>query len=395
MNKRLLILIPLLLPTGIQAAEWSGYIAAQSRSFLHDPLPQNTAQHNNYLSVSAEPEFYHSWDEDSQSLTFKPFIRFDQHDDERSHGDIRELVWQKVFSNWELKAGISKVYWGVTESQHLVDVINQTDAVENTDGEDKLGQPMIQASFEQDWGIIDVFILPGFRERTFAGEEGRPRPLPYVDVDQALYESSDKDHHIDYALRWFHIIGDWEVGISHFDGTSREPIFQLGSKNAQAVLVPFYPQMKQSSIDIQAITEDWLWKLEVISRDWLNDRFLALTAGLEYTFVGIVGSDADLGLVAEYLYDDRDDLATGLFENDIMMGLRLAMNDEQSTEALLGFIIDADSQEALISLEASRRLGDSWKLEVEIRSFKHVENGGLLQSFSRDDFAQIDISYFF
>ena len=42
-----------------------------------------------------------------------------------------------------MRLGLRKVYWGVTESQHLVDVINQTEGVENLDGEDKLGQPML------------------------------------------------------------------------------------------------------------------------------------------------------------------------------------------------------------------------------------------------------------
>jgi hypothetical protein len=377
------------------AAEWSGNIAAQSRYFPHQPLSQNTEQHNNYLSASTELEFYHGWDDDNQSLTFTPFFRIDQFDDERTHGDIRELVWLKVFDSWQLKTGISKVYWGVTESQHLVDVINQTDSVENIDGEDKLGQPMIHASFEKDWGIIDLFILPVFRERTFSDPEGRPRTSPYVDTDQAQYESSDKENHIDYALRWFHILGDWEVGISHFEGTSREPVLQIGSKNGQPILVPFYPQMSQSSIDIQATTEDWLWKLEAISRDVLNDRYFALTGGTEYTFIGILESDADLGIVVEYLYDNRDKSATTFLENDIMMGLRLAMNDAQSTEALLGFIVDADTQEALISLEASRRLGDNWKLEFEIRSFQHIENGGLLSTLKNDGLAQLDISFYF
>lgn len=391
MKTRITLLIALLTPCLTYANEWSGNIAVQSRYFMHDPAIQNTEQHNHYLSMSAEPEFYHRWDDDNQSFTFKPFIRLDQHDDERTHGDVRELVWQRVFDNWELKVGISKVYWGVTESQHLVDIINQTDAVENIDGEDKLGQPMIQASFEKDWGLIDVFILPYFRERTFADTEGRPRTFPTVDSGQAQYESSDKENHIDLAIRWFHMIGNWEIGLAHFDGTSRDPVLQLQG----STLIPFYPQMNQTSIDAQATTEDWLWKLELISRDVLNDRYYAYTAGLEYTFVGIMQSDADLGLVAEYLYDDRGNSATSFFENDLMMGLRLALNDEQSTEALLGFIIDTDSQETLISLEASRRLGNRWKAELEIRTFQHVEQNGLLQSFKKDDFIQLDLAYYF
>jgi len=385
----------LLLTPPLHAAEWSGNIALQSRYFPQAPLPQNTEQYNNYLSISAEPEFYHGWDNDNQSLTFTPFIRIDQYDKERTHGDIRELAWQKVFNNWELKAGISKVYWGVTESQHLVDVINQTDAVENIDGEDKLGQPMIQASFEKDWGTVDVFVLPGFRERTFSDIKGRPRFYPYVDASQAQYESSNKARNIDYALRWFHMIGDWEIGIAHFKGTSRDPVYLPGLNNGQPVIIPFYPQMNQTSLDAQATTEDWLWKLEVISRDWLDERFLALTAGLEYTFIGVMDTDADLGFVAEYLYDNRNKNITSFFENDIMLGLRLAMNDEQSSEALLGFIVDADTQETFVSLEASQRLGDSWKLELEIRSFQRVASSSLLQTLKKDGFVQIDIGYFF
>jgi hypothetical protein len=130
----------------------------QQRSFLSDPL--DPRQHNHYASFSVEPELYHSWDNDKQSFTLQPFHRHDQHDEKRTHSDIRELSWLKVFDDWELTVGISKVYWGVTETQHLVDIINQTDQVENIDSEDKLGQPMIRFSTERDWGVLDFFILP-------------------------------------------------------------------------------------------------------------------------------------------------------------------------------------------------------------------------------------------
>ena len=372
----------------VHAADWSGNISLQSRNFLHDPATLNTGQKINYLSLAAQPEFYHSWDDNNQSLTFTPFYRLDQHDDERSHGDIRELAWLRTFNNWEVKLGISKVFWGVTESQHLVDVINQTDFVENLDGEDKLGQAMIQASTERYWGLLDIFILPGFRERTFTGTEGRPRNSAIILTSSAQYESTDKDQHIDYAIRWFNTLGDWDIGLSHFKGTSREPILLSG-------IIPYYPQMQQTAIDIQATTEDWLWKLEIINRDWLDDRFYAATAGLEYTFVGLFESDADLGVIAEYLYDDRDRYLTTFFENDIMLGLRLALNDEQSSEALLGFIIDKDTHETLMSFEASRRIGNNWKIELEARLFQHINKTGFLSAFDKDDFIQLDFSYYF
>ncbi|MDD7885073.1 hypothetical protein [Flavivirga sp. 57AJ16] len=43
----------------------------------------------------------------------------------------------------------------MTESNHLVDIINQTDAVETFDGEEKLGQPMVQLS----WGTDNIILF--------------------------------------------------------------------------------------------------------------------------------------------------------------------------------------------------------------------------------------------
>lgn len=386
-------------------AEWSGNIAVQNRYFFNEPLTLNTQQHNNYISLSAEPEFYSAWNNEQQSFTFTPFMRIDQHDSKRTHGDLRELSYQQVFDDWELRVGVSKVYWGVTESQHLVDIINQTDSVENVDGEDKLGQPMIKATFEKDWGTLDFFILPYFRERTFQDTEGRPRTLLVVDTEQTTYESSDKENNIDYSARWFNYFGDLELGLAYFNGTSREAVFTQGLRNGVAVLTPYYPLMQQISIDAQLTTEELLYKLEAVSRDWQNfdnnslqfidEQYYALTTGVEYTFVGIIETDADLGVVMEYLYDDRDQNATSFFQNDIMMGLRLAVNDADSTEALLGIIFDLDNQENLLSLEASRRFAQSWTATLEVRLFNNIDPSSLATSIEQDDFVQLDIAYYF
>jgi len=160
-------------------------------------------------------------------------VRFDQHDSERSHFDIRELTWLKAAPDWELRVGFRKRFWGVTESQHLVDIINQTDLVDHPDSEDKLGQPMFNLALIRDWGTVDFFILPGFRERTFPGSEGRllSGGIP-IDIDQTRYDSGAQEKHVDWAVRWAHYFGDWDVGLSHFSGTSREPRFFSGIDGA-------------------------------------------------------------------------------------------------------------------------------------------------------------------
>lgn len=236
------------------ANEWSGNVSLEHRYFNKDGL---ASQFNNYTSASIQPEWFHEWDSGKQNFIFVPFVRWDQHDDERTHFDIRELSWLKVFDESELRIGLRKVFWGVTESQHLVDIINQTDLVENMDGEDKLGQPMINYAFINDWGTIDLFVLPYFRERTFVGINGRLRTAPYVNTDNSIYESSDKEKHIDYAIRWAHSLGDWDVGLSYFDGTSRTPSFTgpFIDTNGNSALRPVYYQLQQVGLDLQATME--------------------------------------------------------------------------------------------------------------------------------------------
>ncbi|MGD8886434.1 MAG: hypothetical protein PVF34_12490 [Gammaproteobacteria bacterium] len=374
------------------SGEWTGYIAGEGRWFPDDPAYPEQSQDTN-LSFSAQPEYYTRWDNGDQSLLFVPFVRIDQNDDERTHADIRELSWLKVAEAWELRIGIRKVFWGVTESQHLVDIINQTDLVENIDGEDKLGQPMINLALINEWGTVDLFLLTGFRERTFPGEDGRLRTALPVDTDNPIYESGAKQNHVDFAARWSRFIEIWDIGVSYFYGTSRDPRFEPNGSGT--ALRPAYDIINQTSLDAQATIGNWLWKLELISRDGQGDRYTALTGGFEYTFVGIFDSRMDLGIVSEYLYDDRDDGATTPFENDLFMGARFTLNDIQSTELLTGFIVDLDDDGYMFNLEASRRLGDAWKLTAEIRSFANLETTDPLYSFRNDDHLQVELAWYF
>lgn len=378
----------------VQAVEVSGHVSAEFRSFYHSPLdPQ---QHHNNASLAVEAEHYYEWDNGQQSFTFTPFARLDEHDEERSHADIRELTWVKAMEDMEWRIGIRKVFWGVTESQHLVDIINQTDLVESPDGEAKLGQPMLNLALIHDWGTVDLFVLPYFRERTYPGIEGRLRSQPRVDVDQPVYADADKEKHIDYALRWSQSSGDWDLGVSHFYGTSRVPRLVAGTdSNSNAVFIPHYEIINQTGIDVQVTKDAWLWKLEAIRRTGQGVGYYAATAGYEYTFYGVLESSADVGLLMEYLYDDRGVNATTPFEDDVMLGLRLILNDAQSSEALVGGIFDMDTDAKVITVEASRRFGNNWKLNFDARVYHNLPQTDLLYAYRNDDYVQFELVYYF
>jgi hypothetical protein len=375
------------------AHELSGYAAAEGRFFFEDALFPEQERDN--ASFVFQPEYYHE-SENRHSFLFVPFVRLDSVDSKRSHFDIRELNYLWVADDWELRAGISKVFWGVTEFVHLVDIINQTDLVENIDEEDKLGQPMVHLSVPRDWGVLDIFLLPYFRERTFPGRKGRLRHRLVVDTNHPIYHSDQEEHHVDFVTRYSNTVGNWDLGIYHFVGTGREPTLLPGINNkGQPVFIPYYEQINQTGLDLQLVSGQWLWKLESLYRTGQGTDFFASVGGFEYTIVGVAESNMDMALITEYAYDERSDNATTAYENDVMFGLRLAVNDADSTEFLAGLIQDMDNPTRALSVEASRRIGANWKLLLQAWGFLDSPVDELLFNVRDDDFLQVALAYYF
>lgn len=356
----------------VWAVEADFELGFESRLFANQGF---AGQNNQSQSLSARGEFVFETGEHSQ-LVFAPFARVDSEDDKRTHADVRELFWSALGDRWEFSLGMKQVFWGVAEFNHLVDVINQTDLVENVDGEDKLGQPMAQLTLVRDWGTIDLFAMTGFRERSFPGRDGRFR-LPFVvDTDAARYQADSEAAHIDLAIRWSQQFDALDIGIYHFSGTGRAPNLIPESRSGRLVaLVPEYVLIDQTGLDAQYQAGNWAFKLESIHRRGQGDQFMAATAGTEYTLVGVLGSQLDLGLVAEYFYDERNELAFDtLFEHDYAVGLRLGFNDASDSQALIGVIRDKETAETVVSVEASRQLGDNFSIAVEGRIFTGSED---------------------
>lgn len=389
-----LLCLALCTVSAMLGAEWSGYVGAEGRVFENRPA-YSGQDGGGSVAIQFEPEFYHEWADGDESIVITPYFRWDSLDEERSLFDLRELSYLRVSRDWEFRIGLSKVFWGVAESQHLVDVINQTDLVSSLDGEDKLGQPMVELTRISRLGDFSLYILPGFRERTFPGVEGRLRgPLP-VDTDRPFYESSAGEEHVDGAVRWSNVIGDFDVGLHYFRGTSREPVFQQSLLEGATILVPFYEQMEQVGLDLQYTRDGWLWKLEAIGRDATSARHSAAVGGFEYTFYGISGSSIDAGLLVEAHVDSRGESAPTSFNNDVFVGTRLGWNDEADTSVVAGIFFDWKNQSMATRVEFERRLGQSLKLEIELQEFANVDVGDAFFPLRRDSYVQLALSRYF
>jgi len=364
------------------------------------PNENDVATQGDYSSdsaVTAGIEYDNEFYDGTVKVMVDANARYNHRDDRRSRGDFNELAVGYFNEHMDITAGILTEFWGVTESRHLVDILNQTNVAENIDEEVKLGQPMMKTQFHHDWGNVQLYWLPVFRERIYPGNEARLSPGDTINYRDAQYESSDEEHHQDFAIRYTKTLEAWDIGIAHFSGTSREPLLIPDFTQFPAiVLTPYYEQIEQSSIDVQMTSDSLLLKLEAISRtSELQKTYQSAVVGFEYTQVGVFDSAMDLGYIAEYLYDERDEEATTPFADDVFAGLRLIQNNIAQTTYLLGVYVDAESHSNAWRFEMDTRLQDGLTLSLEGQAFANQPQDDLLYGFRNDDYVKVGLEWFF
>lgn len=375
----------------------TGSIGLENRLYLEEgALPGQLKTYQGSLELELDVRW--SLGEGRWDVVLVPYARLDQKDSERTHFDMREAYVRYNGDEVTVRAGLGKVFWGVAESVHLVDIINQSDSIEDIDNEDKLGQPMLEIALQKDWGQLTGYVMPVFRKRTFPGEDGRLRlPLP-VENDLARFDQgADDDADVDFALRYSHYFGDWDVGLSVFKGASRDPRFVLDTE--AGVFAPYYDDITQFGLDVQYTNDAWLWKFEGIVRDTPFETFTAAVGGVEYSFYGITESGADLGVILEFQYDGRSEnplvSPISIADNDLMAGLRYSANDSADSSVLAGVVTDVEDGSMSGILEATTRFGDYWVGEIEGRFFMNVDPNNALYGFKDDSHVMLRLTRYF
>ena len=394
---------------GIAEIDFTGRLSAESRWFPQAALFPGQDAHASGFAV--EPNLYIE-DEAGRILNVTPFFRYDGADSRRTHFDLREAY--ALFSGalgdgeWELRLGIDRVFWGVVESRHLVDIVNQIDLVEHPDEKTRMGQPMAYVTWSSDWGVVELLGMPYHRERTFPGSKGRLRASLVIDNDRVEYEHESGKWHLDFAARYSHTLGLLDFGASIFNGTAREPALDLcpdcGGRPGlpdPPVLYPIYNQIRQYGLDAQWTTGSLLLKLEAIRRSGarnlagMEETFNAFVLGGEYTFFSLWDSDADLTLFAEWDRDGRGRRATNFYENDLFGALRLMLNDIQGTEMTVSVLHDLDRNQRIYGLDLARRLTDTLSLDLGAVAITNIDGDDLYYDLRRDSFVQLGINYHF
>jgi hypothetical protein len=374
--------------------EYRGFTAADGRAFPFRPI-QRDQSWGNAVSLVAEPEVSLASGDGSHVATVRPFLRLDPIDRQRSHWDVRRADYVLSAGSFELGLGAGIFRWGVLESYSAVDVINQADYLEDLDRSEKVGQPYASIGYLPGDFAVRAYVLPYFRAARFPGENGRLRLGGVVDTGERIFETPLAEWQPSFALRVSGAIGEVDLGLGFFSGVSREPRFV--AQLTEPTVVAAYDLAHQASIDLQWTHGPFALKLEALGRLWSLERrfFFAAGGGLEYTFFDIGGSGIDLSLAAEYLFDGRPiEAPVTFFQNDVFLGFRIAFNDTDGTQIFGGGITDVTDLRSYLRLGADRRLGDHFKLALELNAFLGNRKG-LESALLADHYAQLRIAYFF
>ncbi len=385
--------------------DFSGSLSFESRQFSQSgAYPGQSRQASGFVF---EPQLYIE-DESGWSFNLSAFHRHDNSDPKREHTDIREaffLIFGETQQNaWELRLGVDHVFWGVAESVNMVDIINQSDVIEDPLGKENMGQLMAHLTLSGDWGVADLFYLPNHRKRIFPGHRGRLRSALVVDNKLTTYESKSGRQHDDYAARFTTSIGAADVGISVFDGTSRDPSLILHQEKIDSipVLRPHYERIRQYGLDAALPAGDFLFKLEAIERENSSNSaqekqdYSAWVVGGEYSLYSVLDSVADVTFFGEWVYDDRKQKATGTFQDELFLSTSISFNDVSGTQLSFAVFEDLDYDSSTYAVELKRRFNDQWSWKFEANSVKRSDQKDRNQyPIRRDSFADFSVIYNF
>ena len=356
--------LALLLP-GLVFASIEQQIELQNRVFTDEDTP-----YVNDATLLYQAKAYHYLENDDL-LQFNLKAQASSRSDDRDFVDFSELYWSRMRDQWELKAGVDTVFWGKAETVNVVDVINQKNSL-GIENKAKLGRAMLRYSYFLEDGVLDMLYLPDHQAREFSS--GREA----LSVTSNGYEDRDKDS---IALRLQQTWSDLDLALGYFNGIGNTPRLLVSGASYQA----YYDNVEQWLFDAQLTTEDTLYKLEYLYDT--NNTYQSV-AGVEY----LMGELWSVNLLLEHMHSDR---AANAYQNDTMLGLRLDLNDEKGSEALLSWVYDHDHQSNIMSLRGSQRLDNHNKLTLEFKYFDIGQSDSALLLQDSNDQLSIGFTHFF
>lgn len=423
---------------------FEGEVGATLRYYPSDGL--YVGQDSSGISPIIDGRFSATGKTDSGEVVVELSGRYDFNSDD-GYADVPRGYYRYFGEGYDVLIGSNIEYWGVSEGHQVVDVINQTFDLGNPVDTQSLGQPMLNVNFYTGQNsALSLYALLGFRERDFGDRSTRFRAPLGTSEDAAFFEEGNNKN-LDFAIRYqsSRNLGNASVdyAVSYFNGTDRTPKMLFGCINESGSvptatcdginnlvraayeanpnifggipggvnsdagaalvsniqdfgLVPYYQKLQQLGLELVYSRDSLQLTFEGAVREAMDETYFSGIVGAQYNFENLGGTGSNLLVIGEYLYDDRSTAQPyTVFDNDIFLGFVYGANDVSGTSLSGGFYYDLDTQAKIYSVQYSRRLSDSMRLDVSGFAIDADDYSDPLAFVDSDGYVDVSLRFFF
>jgi hypothetical protein len=378
------------------AGEWSsrGELALEGRQFDDD---ERALTPDRGLALFGRLELRHSHGRLEEKTRF--YGRLDHYDQRRSTLVFEEAWLQLALERLRLRAGVDLVNWTATEAFHPADVINARNLDSDLENYEKVGEPMASLQvrlFENT--TVQLMFMPHRTAPLFASPASRLSFAPGVDLRGSRRlldrdgQTTDSRWGPQAALALRQVLGNADLTVHALEHLDRsQPLVRLDPQTFSPLLI--FQTVRQLGGTYQQAVGPIILKLEGAYRRFVAAReplpglplgpypldssgqpdHSQLAVGLEYGVPHAGGSESTFLLEGQALLGIDDSAlrsALSVFQRDVRIGYRFALNDELGKELMLGAIFDTErSGESLVMLNYLQRLGETWTLRAGLRLF--------------------------
>ena len=333
--------------------------------------------------------------------------RADHYDRGRSTMVLEEAWVQFRRGRLRLRLGADLINWTATEAFHPADVINARNLDSDLENLEKVGEPMAALQVGLLEGMTASFMfMPVYSKTLFPSPRSRLAFGPGVDLRRGRVLVDRQGQFTEgwfgpqAAVRLQQVLGGADISVFALEHMDRlQPLVALDGLGAP---VPLYLTVRQVGGTYQHVLGPLIVKLEAAQR-WFRQPAAdavapvsllgplperdhgTLAVGLEYGIPHTSGGESTLILEGQGIVDP---FGSGLteaarrqlspFQRDLFGGLRVALNDEDGKELVVGGIIDLERpEEMLLSVAYQQRLGETFSLRVGLRIFAAPEEASV------------------
>lgn len=326
---------------------------------------------------------------DELSARARVFSRLDPYDDARTRIVPEEVYLNAELDPLRLRIGYQMLNWTATEAFHPADIINSRILDGSFENPEKIGEPIAALRLDIPAGNVELYAMPVFTAPVLPSARS-PLSLsgPELALGDALVlerdgEVTDRRFQPQWGARVQQTWGSADVSVhvvQHIDRTT--PIVAFDA--AAGVARPLFQALTQIGGTYQHAVDATLLKIEAAYRVFERPEsgmtalgpvprrnHVLAAAGIEHSLSRGDGSDTAFILEGQVLIPTQADypkLLEPLFQHDVLVGVRHAWNDEQSTTLLVTAIVDVEHRDQLVFGAAiGRRLGEAWGLSTGLR----------------------------